>query len=237
VKLSMKKHHLVLLPGMDGTGKLFAPLLNALPGHFDPVVVRFPPEDKLNYQQLFPLIRNAIPWGEPYSIIAESFSGPLALLFAQKQRTDIKSIILAATFIKNPAPGWLTPMASFFSPLVFKARPHPGILRKFALGNDAPPALLDLVQSTMASLDPGVMQHRLKMVFQTDATNALKEFDRPILYLRATQDRIVWSNAMDEIKAIKPSVQTVDIETAHLLLQTRPVEAVKSISKFLESLQ
>ena len=40
---------LVLLPGMDGTGDLFDPLLSALPAAPPPVVLRYPAREPLDY--------------------------------------------------------------------------------------------------------------------------------------------------------------------------------------------
>jgi hypothetical protein len=43
---------LVLLPGMDGTGQLFAPFLTALGHGVDVKVVRYPTKEPLSYAEL-----------------------------------------------------------------------------------------------------------------------------------------------------------------------------------------
>ena len=39
---------LVLLPGLDGTGELFQPLLRALPNELQPIVLSYPNRDQLD---------------------------------------------------------------------------------------------------------------------------------------------------------------------------------------------
>ena len=53
--------NLLLLPGMDGMGLLFDPLLESLPDWLHPNVVAYPPNEPLGYAELFPVVRNACP--------------------------------------------------------------------------------------------------------------------------------------------------------------------------------
>lgn len=46
---------LVLLPGMDGTGFLFEPFVNALPSGINPIVVAYPTNKPLSYKELLPV--------------------------------------------------------------------------------------------------------------------------------------------------------------------------------------
>src|SRR6266481_4704724 len=102
MRLKMVQNHLVLLPGLDGTGELFAPFLGSLNNHFTTSVVSFPRDQLLNYQQLIPRIREVIPWDEPYTVLAESFAGPLALQFCAVQPENVKALVLVASFVCNP---------------------------------------------------------------------------------------------------------------------------------------
>jgi pimeloyl-ACP methyl ester carboxylesterase len=95
---------LILLPGMDGTGDLFAPLLAALPDDLVVSIVRYPMDRRLDFSELHPYLDRAIPAREPYVILAESFSGPLALEHAARKPEDLKALILCATFARNPLP-------------------------------------------------------------------------------------------------------------------------------------
>jgi pimeloyl-ACP methyl ester carboxylesterase len=95
---------LVLLPGLDGTGVLFEPLLDALPEHVAPRVVAYPVDRLLDYQELAPLIAARLPKGEPFVLLGESFSGPLALMAAERRPPGLLGVILCATFVTSPAP-------------------------------------------------------------------------------------------------------------------------------------
>jgi hypothetical protein len=52
MKEYLPMHKLVLLPGMDGTGELFAGFVKALPEGFDPVIMRYPIDRPLSYADL-----------------------------------------------------------------------------------------------------------------------------------------------------------------------------------------
>jgi surfactin synthase thioesterase subunit len=53
----MATTRLVLLPGMDGTDLLFEPLLDALPAEWEPTVVRYPPDEALEYEALLEVVQ------------------------------------------------------------------------------------------------------------------------------------------------------------------------------------
>src|SRR5206468_13118160 len=92
----------VLLPGIDGTGQGFAPLLSVLPSIFAASVVRFPTDRIPSQQDQFGCIRSVIPWGHPYVVVAESIAGAPALRFAVEQPQDIRAVVLVASFVSNP---------------------------------------------------------------------------------------------------------------------------------------
>ena len=78
----MRETAIVLLPGLDGTGTLFRPLLAHLPSPLRPIVVAYPGNEKLGYDALRQRVMAALPTEEPFVILGESFSGPLALMAA-----------------------------------------------------------------------------------------------------------------------------------------------------------
>ncbi len=43
---------LILLPGLDGTGILFEPLVRALPSHLSPVIIAYATQETLGYAEL-----------------------------------------------------------------------------------------------------------------------------------------------------------------------------------------
>ena len=69
---------IVLLPGLDGTGELFKPFIDSLPPGIEPILVSYPPKEKLGYGELSDYVMSRLPKDEEYLLVGESFSGPIA---------------------------------------------------------------------------------------------------------------------------------------------------------------
>jgi hypothetical protein len=57
---------LVLLPGMDGTGDLFAQFISALGEEYEITVVSYPPDQPLDYSALERIIYSRLPHDRPF---------------------------------------------------------------------------------------------------------------------------------------------------------------------------
>lgn len=71
----------IVLPGLDGTGVLLEDFAAALSEHFDVQVIPYPADKPLRYPQLCAFVRERLPPGD-FILVAESFSGPVALRLA-----------------------------------------------------------------------------------------------------------------------------------------------------------
>jgi pimeloyl-ACP methyl ester carboxylesterase len=231
--LQMAQQHLVLLPGLDGTGQLFGPLLNVLPAQFKPTIVRFPPDKRLTYQQLFACIREVMPWNVPYTLVAESFSGPLAVMFAAEQPRDLRAIVLCASFVCHPLAPLLGWAGGWVNESLFRKPPPPLLLKKLLAGDDCPEMLLNTLTQAIASVRSEVLAHRLRMALETDAREALRRCEKPILYLLAERDRLVGRRGLEGVLSVRPNVNVTMIDAPHLLLQRRPKEAIAAIQQFI----
>src|SRR5208283_269029 len=98
------------LPGFDGTGMLFDPLLRSLPPGIEAVVVAYPVERAFSADELVAHVLAHLPEVEPYVLIAESFSGPIALKAAVLHPCGPSAIILCASFVQCPVPYILASM-------------------------------------------------------------------------------------------------------------------------------
>jgi pimeloyl-ACP methyl ester carboxylesterase len=92
---------LVLLPGMDGTGDLFAPLVAALGPHMRTIIVRYP-DEPLDYASHEEIARAALPLGHPFILLGESFSGPIAVSIAASAPTGLRGYVLCCSFVRSP---------------------------------------------------------------------------------------------------------------------------------------
>ena len=64
---------IILLPGLDGTGDMFAPILSLLTD-FDTEVISLPQSGSQDYETLCEHVKLSLP-SEDFILIAESFSG------------------------------------------------------------------------------------------------------------------------------------------------------------------
>ena len=95
---------LVLLPGMDGTGIFFEDFAAALQPEFKPIIVRYPNDPSLGYTELEAVARAALPRDEPFLVLGESFSGPIAISIAASNPAGLLGLVLCVTFARNPHP-------------------------------------------------------------------------------------------------------------------------------------
>lgn len=93
---------MVLLPGFDGTGRLFARFRAALPETLTTSTVAYPPEKFLPYSELPPFVRAAVPDSSPFVLLAESFSAPIALEFAATNPPNLAAVIVCFGFDFKP---------------------------------------------------------------------------------------------------------------------------------------
>jgi len=224
------------MPGMDGTGELFADFVNALPEAFQTVIVRYPADRFLPYAELAGLVRESCPVSEPFVLVAESFSTPLAIQYAAANPSNLAALVLCAGFASSPVQGWRRLLASLCAPIVFHI-PLPKFLAEYWLvGQDAPASLLKAFQAAISSVKSGVLAARLREVLDCDALAELDQITVPILYLQARQDRLVAAWCLEEIRQIKPQAAVATIEGPHLLLQRETHQAAAVISEFLRGL-
>ncbi|HEY1394489.1 alpha/beta fold hydrolase [Roseateles sp.] len=223
---------LVLLPGMDGTGDLFEPFLRALPRSLRPVVVRYPVDRWLDDDALLAHARRALPGDEPFLLLGESFSGPVALMLAAEHPPGLCGVVLAASFARYPrrAVALFKPVAKWV-PLrtLPKAVMSAPLLGRFATG-----ALQEELHRSVNRVASSVMGHRAQQVLSFDATEAAGRVAVPILCLRATRDRVVAASAATEIVGLNRLTTVVDIEAPHMLLQCAPATAARTIVDVFE---
>jgi pimeloyl-ACP methyl ester carboxylesterase len=224
---------LVLLPGMDGTGDLFAPLLRALPREVEATVVRYPRDLLMGREDLQAFVAAAVPKSDPYVLVAESFSGPLAILHAAACPPGLRALVLSATFASNPLPPSLQWVRVFVQSGVFRIGMPGEFVRTFLAGRDCPPELMALVLDVFRRLNPDVMAHRLRQVMDVDVESSVPSIAVPTLYLGADDDMLVGLRGLGQIAPRLPGLKSVVLPAPHLLLQARPAEAVREILAFV----
>ncbi|WP_431261540.1 serine aminopeptidase domain-containing protein [Roseateles chitinivorans] len=221
-----------MLPGMDGTGDLFEPFLSALPSTLRPVVVRYPADRWLDDDEVLAQARRALPDDEPFILLGESFSGPIALKLAAEHPLGLRGVVLAASFARYPnrALALLKPMATWV-PMHLLPK---GAMSVPLLGGFATATRQEALHRAVGRVAPAVMARRARQVLSFDATAEASRVAVTILCLRASRDRIVAAGAATEIAARNPRCTIVDIDAPHMLLQCAPAAAAQAIGDVFE---
>ena len=223
---------LVLLPGMDGTGELFADFQQAVSGKCQTTVLRYPADRFLSYSQLLDYISAYVPADEPFTLLAESFSTPLAIQFAVSNPTGLRALVLCAGFVTCPVNYWLGLMAGVAARFAFQMK-LPDFAVDFLLGPAPPADLVVALRSAISSTSPRVLSRRLQAVLTCDARADLSRLTVPTLYIQARHDRLVRPQCLKEMQRIKPDINVTAIDGSHLILQQEPIEAAEAIMEFI----
>lgn len=226
--------HIILLPGMDGTGQLFEPFKAALAPRFVTHVVSYPPDEKLDYRQLMPFVERAVPPSEPYIIVAESFSGPLAIEHASTRPANLMGLVLCASFVANPLPLGLRWLRILARESLFHRRARMWLTRHFLVGRDCPSDLVESVTATIQVVHPSVLAHRLRLILDSNVCDKLRSIDVPVLYIAGARDRLIGRRGLAQVSALIPNVSTAILDGPHLLLQRLPNESAQAISRFMD---
>lgn len=222
---------LVLLPGMDGTGDLFARLVAEIGPSIRTRVASYPTDQPLGYAELESLVRNRLPADDPYVLLGESFSGPIAVSIAADPPAGLRGLILCASFVRCPRSA-----LRLLRPLVTRSvlpLPPEALLARVLLGRNAPPALRDDVRRAVSRVQPATLRVRLRSVIDVDVTTDLRRVRAPTLYLRASRDRVVPRSAGDLVVATAPHARIVEVDAPHLLLQAAPAASAAVIRSFV----
>ena len=225
---------LVLLPGMDGTGDLFAPLLRQLDPRLSVNIARYPRNMALSYAQLETYAKAVCPMNQPYVLLGESFSGPLAIKLAASNPAGLQGMILCASFAANPMPA-LAPFARLTKLLPLHRTP-PALLRAMLLGQFATDELQHALVHAVHGVHNEVLQYRLQQITKVDVRDELTKVQVPILYLQAAHDRLVPASAAQLIKQHNSTVQIAKLQGPPCLLQANPIDAAAQLPRFFTNI-
>lgn len=222
----------VLLPGMDGIGR-FRAFREAAAGRVDCRALSYPPDVPLGYDALVERVRTALQAEAAYVLVAESFSGPIAIRLAAERPQGLRALVLAASFCASPLRGLPRLVLRHAGGAWFRLRPPLWLARQFLLGPDASAAAVGDLYASIGAVSAATFARRLKEILDADACGCLARVTVPVLYLQAMRDRLVGEAALQAVRAHCPGVEVCRIDAPHMLLQTHATAAVGAIQSFL----
>ena len=223
---------LVLLPGLDGTGDLFKPFIDALQPDIATITVDYSSPSHSTYAACQAAALSRLPQQGPFVLVGESFSGPIAIALAASRPAGLRGVILVGTFVTSPSRslGWLAPLLRFTS----TGRLPVSAMNRSLLGPFATPMLQSQLHSAIAKVSPEVYRGRLRAISKVDVSADLARVDVPMIYFRAAHDGMVPRSASEQIAKFWPRLQIVDFDAPHMLLQCAPAAAARATREFLD---
>jgi len=211
---------------MDGSGEFFAEFAAALSPEVEPIVVSYPAAE-LGYGELTAHARKSLP-DRPYVLVGESFSGPIAISIAASAPPGLLGVVLVCSFARSPLP-WFSRLLPFAPPVW---RMPQSIVARVLLGRFSTPRYSRLLAASIQKIPPAVWRARLRAVRDVDVTAQLKQIKVPLLYLRASRDRVVPRAASEWLLRNTKDAAVADLDGPHFLLQARPHEAATRVKDF-----
>lgn len=227
---------LVLLPGLDGTGRMFDSFVRERPANQDVHIVEYPGDRHSTYDELFEQVLNALPTNRPYFLLGESFSGPLAIRAAALQPAGLQGVILCASFAASPTP-WYARWPSLYTSSVVRMLIWLEALTMQALLGRCSEEMRRLAGEATDSVCPRVLAARVRATMRVDVTRELQEMQVPLMYLAGRWDLVVPRRSQELIRRLRPDVAIRTINGPHALLQTRPTEAWAVVSEWCRQFQ
>ena len=218
--------HLTLLPGMDGTGRLFRRFVDVLPDDVSTDAVVLPQSGRQSYEALAGAVLPHLAAGPRTLLVGESFSGPLALRLAARSPQHVSGVVLVATFVEPPR---FARIAAWVA-RIWDRQPSAKALCWALTGGDT--ELAADVEDALLDASHEVLAARLHAIATVDAWAELNDCPVPVLALNASRDRVLRGRGglddVDPAPGGDDAVRTID--APHLLLQSRPEAAWEAIA-------
>ena len=227
------KPHIALLPGLEGTGEFFSPIIPYLEKHFKIHVVRY--TDEVTFNDYVNSALDQIPKDTPISLVAESFSGLIAIALLESKNPNYRASVLSAAFCKSPLP-FFTKLSKYLPKWFFSSNAvSKALIDLLATGADATPDIRDKARELFDKGSSSQFQNRVNIINKVNLCRKLKKIKAPLLYIQATEDDIVLSDSGAKIKKRAKNIKMVRVKGSHLILQTQPEKCAELIISHITS--
>jgi pimeloyl-[acyl-carrier protein] methyl ester esterase len=193
------------------------------------VVVRFPRARVLSRKELLRLADEALPLVGQYVLVAESFSGQMAIEIAARNPRRLRGLVLAGTFASRPVVAAVALLGWVFGEVVMRVNPPGWVVRKFLVGPDGTDENVEKVRAAIGSVKGAVLASRLRMVLRCDVRRLLRLIKAPTFVFAGKNDRLVRRECAEEMAEGIGGAKLVWVDGPHLLLLTRPREVLGNL--------
>ncbi len=218
----------LILPGMDGTGELLTEFVTALAPDLIAKAIAYPRDATLDYAALTAFAAEALPKEGPFVLIAESFSGPIAIELAARKPDGLIGLVLCASFAKAPT----SPVLRLFETLlraIPTGRLPLGLAMPWLMGRWSTRDWTRRVREAVRSVSVEAMRARLRAAAEVDVTRLIPQIDCPLLYLKASRDRLIGDAGWRAIRDLSRNAVCMEIDGPHFLLQAKPLECAAAV--------
>lgn len=221
------------MPGLDGTGRLYLPLANAL-ADIDIDVLSYDATQFHGYASLADALAPALSQHDDVVLVAESFAGPLGVLLAYRHPERVSALVMAASFVRAPLP------FSGFVAMLLQGLPSVApplfALERLLAGSGLPIPLRAEFEAIVSSIPLCVLRQRALAALRVEVTKELAALEMPVLYLQARHDRLIRPQAGREVTRLARNARHAVIDAPHFLFQMAPEAAASEIRNLLDAL-
>ena len=222
----------VLLPGLDGTGRLMDYFARQLPGGRPAQVISYPGDRAMTLTALERHVRRRLP-AQPFLLIAESFGGLIGARIAAHPPRQMRGLVLSASFATFPMSRALAPLQYVIRPSLLNHRPPRQVTELLLAGFPCPAKKRRTLEEVIHSVDSRVLLSRMKLILRSNTLADMNKSRLPLLYLQALRDRLVGKRSIEEILKVRPDAALRVIDAPHFLLQLAPGAAYQAIKAWM----
>ena len=233
--LSSENYLWTFLPGLHGTDDLYGELASCLPDGVETELINLPTKGKQDYKTLTCWLKRHLDDSSARKrvLVAESFSGPLALAYAASQPEGVAAIVLGASFCEAPHnPGIaLLPLRP-----LFMIKPPRKALEHFLIGSDASGEKVRELGNTISTISASTLTKRVRAVLELEEADAPSLPDIPMLILQAKDDNLIPWEAQQRLELRYPDAHVHWIPAPHLIFQRHPEVCMEKMQDFTRSI-
>lgn len=212
---------------------MFSPIIPFLENHFEVHLVRY--ANELTFNDYVDSAAAQLPKNVSVSLVAESFSGPIAISLLARRNSNFQASVLSATFCKSPLP-FLTQISKHLPEKLFSSNPVSKVfLDLLVTGRGANSDVRNKTRELLEKVSPKQFQNRINIVNEINLSQELKGIEVPLLYIQATKDRIVLADSGGEIMKHAMDLKIEHVAGSHMILQTQPKKCAELIINHVTS--